>query len=489
MRPFRVILALVLAAGSAFAQTGSPGQGATAAAASPAAQPEVPFVSRLRAEVVESGIRLTWKDSPDVVGTCLIYRSAAPITAQNLGSATLAGTVGSGVETWVDTPPDANPYFYAVVMQDARGTRYPLAIPYRNVTGEAVALAPGQPAVPAEEAASPPAATAPTPSTTQTAAVPAPAAPAAAAPSAPAPAAAAPQPAAGSARPSAAPPPPAGEPARITGIAATLAPSGDAVTVTFASSNPARDLLLFWSSAPIATPLDLLSAGSATTLDPGTTRYVLPAAPGSSYWFAVLDAGLYRVGQTPLVQGFNTTSTPVEVPGQAALAGSGSRRVSPLPTLGVSLGSASGSPDAGSDIAALPAPEPVSAATEAAIQQLLKDAGQAPKPAPSPAFLPGDQGAQSGAGADGLVDIVQGSFSHGDMGGAQQKLLGYLSVPRSQQAAARARFYLGQSDWFLGKTREALLEFLSASELYYQESQPWIDAALETLEAEDSVGR
>jgi hypothetical protein len=479
MRPFRVILALVLAAGSAFAQTGSPAQGATAAAASPAAQPEVPFVSRLRAEAVESGIRLTWTDSPDVVGTCLIYRSAAPITAQNLGTATLAGTVGSGVETWVDTPPDATPYFYAIVMQDARGTRYPLAIPYRNVTGAAVALAPAQPAVAAAPAAS----------TTQTAAAPAPAAPAAVAPSAPAPAVAAPQPTAAAARPSAASLPPAGEPARITGIAATLSPGGDAVTVTFASSNPARDLLLFWSSAPIATPLDLLSAGSATTLDPGTTRYVLPAAPGSSYWFAVLDAGLYRVGQTPLVQGFNTTSTPVEVPGQAALAGSGSRRVPPLPTLGVSLGSAAGSPDAGSDVAALPEPRPVSAATEAAIQQLLKDAGQAPKPAPSPAFLPGDQGAQSGAGSDGLVDIVQGSFSHGDMGGAQQKLLGYLSVPRSLQAAARARFYLGQSDWFLGMTREALLEFLSASELYYQESQPWIDAALETLEAQDSVGR
>ena len=39
---------------------------------------------------------------------------------------------------------------------------------------------------------------------------------------------------------------------------------------------------------------------SATQLDPGTTRYLMPALPVLDYWFAVLDAGLYKIGQAPL---------------------------------------------------------------------------------------------------------------------------------------------------------------------------------------------
>ncbi len=464
-----VTIALAVASGAAAQQ---------AVTADPAGQPEVPFVSRLRAEASDGGIRLTWKDSPDVVGTCLIYRSPSEITAQTIATATLAGKVESGVESWVDTPPDGTPYFYAVVMQDAAGVVYPLLVPFRNVTTTAVAVAAAEPSpAAASEAASPPvpqAAAAVPPASAPEAAEITPA-PAAATTAAPAPAAPSPVPLG------------ADIPARITAIAAALSAAGDAVTVSFASSNPSRELLLFWSSTPFAGSSDLLRAASVAPLDPGTTRYVLPVLPASTYWFAVLDAGLYKVGQFPLVQGLNATTAAIKVPSKSEAspiaAAASTRRVLQLPSLTLDLRAATGDSEPGA--LELPPVTPVSAATSRAIDLLLQAAGQKPSVARVPTILDSDKAPQAAGEAAQLLEIVQGSFRLNDMGGAEQRLLGFLSVPRSAQAAAHARFYLGQSYWFQGRTRDALLEFLTASDFYAAESQPWIDAALQKLEAQD----
>jgi len=68
------------------------------------------------------------------------------------------------------------------------------------------------------------------------------------------------------------------------------------------------------------------------------------------------------------------------------------------------------------------------------------------------------------------------------MATAQQKLGDFLSLPRKPELNARARFYLGQIDYFQGEARDALLEFLTAQEFYYQECAPWIDACYASLE-------
>jgi len=478
-----VTIALVLASGPVFPQAA--GSAATTGQSSASVpQPEVPFVSRLAAEAVAGGVKLSWKDSPDVVGTCLVYRSPSQITAQTLDAAILAGKVDSGVQSWVDTPPDGNTYFYAIVMEDARGVRYPLLVPFRNVTAFAVAMNPAKPpATPGMVAEAAPASAAPVPSTAPAStspAVAAGAAPGPAVPTAKAPAAVAPASTSSS------------EPARISGIAAALSDAGDAVTVSFATSNPDRDLLLFWSSAPIAVPADLLRAATAAPLDPGRTRFVLPALPGASYWFAVLDAGLYKIGQSPLVQGFNTTAAPVIVPvrpGETSIASAApSSRDRPLPNLAVPFGVQSGLPSSDAGAPALPPVQPVAAATEKAIRLLLQEAGGRAPAAPTPKVLDSDLGTPSSNETGQLLEIVQGSFRLGDMGGTQRKILGFLSLKRSPQLAAHARFYLGQSYWFQGMPRQALLEFLASSDFYYRESQPWIDAALNTLGRLDSEG-
>jgi TolA-binding protein len=130
----------------------------------------------------------------------------------------------------------------------------------------------------------------------------------------------------------------------------------------------------------------------------------------------------------------------------------------------------------------LPAARPISEATKksiAALQQSL--AGTAQK-VPRPHVLPSDVTPTPGGELARLQNIVQGPFLSGDMTGAQQKLQAFLSLPRKPELGARARFYLGQVDYFQGKARDALLEFLAAQDFFYQESAPWIDACYELLE-------
>ncbi len=234
--------------------------------------------------------------------------------------------------------------------------------------------------------------------------------------------------------------------------------------------------------------MDLLKSTSTAPLDPGTNRYVLAALPDTSYWFAVLDAGLYKIGQVPLVQGFNVTSQPVRVPARSgpASAASAVRRAQPLPSLDPGFGVQDGLEIGASDAPVLPAVKSVSPATEKAIAWLLEAAGTGAAPQQALSVLPGDaDAAAANSEAGQLLSIVQGTFRQNDMSGTQQKLLAFLSLPRAAALEAHARYYLGQSYYFQGQTLAALLEFLQAEDSYYVESQPWIDAALAKLEVQD----
>jgi hypothetical protein len=397
---------------------------------SPAGQSEganfAPFASRLKAEVIDYQVKLTWKDSPDVKGLYVVYRSQEEITSQSFSKAFLLAKVDAGVEFFIDTPPDQKGYFYAVIVQDAAGTLYPVLIPYRNKTSAAAA---GQTAAPEEKLA-----------------------------------------------------------ARISGIKATISSAGDGVDVTFTSSSPARDLLLFWGTAPLSTPEDLLSSTSTTQLDPGTTRYFLPVFPGVDYWFAVLDAGLYKIGKTTLVSGVNTTTAPVQIPvaaGRIAPSLPAVRRPMPLPSLAVTLGVQSGQQLTGPLLPALPDETLVSAATERSISLLMQNIQQPPLKERARQVLPSDATPMPGGELALLQAIVAGPFSSGDMAGASRSLIDFLRLPRAAPVEARARYYLGQTYYLQGRTRDALMEFLLSEDYFYPEAQDWLDACFERLRLTD----
>jgi len=404
--------------------------GAAAAPTAPPASPETTtvFVSRLKAEPVGYQVKLSWVDSPDLVGACVVYRSEAEITSQNLPTATVVGMVPTGTGSFIDTPPDRRGWYYAVLIRDKAGNLYSLVVPFRNKTSAPVSV---QTTAPEEQLA-----------------------------------------------------------AQVTGIRAVPTASGDAIEVTFTLSSRTRDLLLFWGPKAFTRSEDLLSATKTTPLDPGTTRYVLPVLPGIDYWFAVLDAGMFKLGQAPLAKGANTTAYPVQLQVTTShglpAPPPASRRGIPLPSLAIIRGVQSGQEIGGTDVADLPQPQQVSDDTRQAIDALRKDLPGASASALKPRVLPSDSTPTPGGELARLQDIVLGPFQAEDWGGAQGKLLDFLSLPRATDLADRASFYLGQVYFFQGKARDALLEFLDAQDTFYQESAPWIDACFQALEKSDS---
>ncbi len=386
-----------------------------------AAQPLAPFVSRLHAEVVDYQVKLTWKDAPDVKGTYLVYRGSQPLTADTLPKAQLLGEVASGVELYVDTPPDLSPYYYGVLLKDDSGKVYPLFIQFRNITTSPTAVLVTAP----ENALA----------------------------------------------------------ATVTAIKAV--PAADGISVTFQSTSAARDLILFRSTAPMNTLDDLLGSTAALQLDPGTTRYLCPALPGVDYWFAVLDAGTYKLGKAPLVPGANSTVAATQLPLPAGLGTASaftSQRSLPLPTLVFPFDVRTGQAVSDADLPPMPSPRKVSSATEKAIGLLLQRITP-PALAPlKPELLASDATPSPDGELAMLQGIVEGPLMGGDMMAAEKGLLDFLSLHRAADREARARFYLGQTYYFEDRPRDALLEFLMCEDTLYQDVQRWEDACFARLE-------
>ena len=90
---------------------------------------------------------------------------------------------------------------------------------------------------------------------------------------------------------------------------------------------------------------------------------------------------------------------------------------------------------------------------------------------------------QSGGGGEeyALRSIVSGYFSKGSYAEAVRQFTLYLSLPRSDANAAKARFYRGQAEALVGSYREAFFDLLQSQESYHIESSAWIDYILEEL--------
>ncbi|MCL2008501.1 MAG: hypothetical protein FWG77_10495 [Treponema sp.] len=76
-----------------------------------------------------------------------------------------------------------------------------------------------------------------------------------------------------------------------------------------------------------------------------------------------------------------------------------------------------------------------------------------------------------------LAMLVRHSFGLRDWERAKLELILFLSVPRSHETRARARFYLGQCMYFLHEPQEGLFEFLTIQDRFPEETAIWIQAA------------
>ncbi|GAB1481214.1 hypothetical protein MASR2M78_00290 [Treponema sp.] len=383
-----------------------------------------PFVTRLSAELRDSSIRLTWKDSTDASGPLFVFRSreafSTPLTDDWIA------TVPYGAQSFIDRPPEAGRWYYLSQPSAADSTRYDILLPYGNLAAadakkeEIVqSIQNGSEAKPATSGST-----------------------------------------------------------LFSGIAAKN--SGDAVIISFISKSLEATALLYRSAQPLLRTQDLLDAvivQASAALSP----FIDYPVPGIPYYYALIAENELRTGNITFIVGENSTRGSVEVPsGRYRLGLPGPQdnlRSMPLPLVSIEaalpytlsenqypLSSSSLSPEA-----------------TKAIAELFPTNGNKNGREKKARVFPQDLQAPAGGEEYTLRFIVQDTFARRDWKNAATQLSSFLSLPRTSSTEARARFYLGQSYYFLGRPQESLFEFLLVKSQYPIEADEWVQAILPKL--------
>ncbi|WP_461247672.1 tetratricopeptide repeat protein [Treponema sp. R6D11] len=380
-------------------------------------------VSQVSAEARNNLIRLTWVDSPDALGPVYIFRSSMPFSG-SVPANIRPVTVKYGEQYYIDDSDDMENIYYFVAASDISGRRYDVIIPRVNSTMASVSGA-GVSALGAvdeiilenEPQALPPI-----------------------------------------------------DP--IQGIfGLTARPDGEKVLITFNVNGPRKNAVLYRSTRPVKEPLDLLNA---VMVQSGiNSPFVDYPVPGLSYYYALIYEAEISGGSMGITPGINATISAVNVSGGRST----ERTLRPMPLPAMTLNNALPEgyflPEATSSV-------PLSDSASKIIRSTPVPE-KAPLEQRKPRIFTVDLQAPAGGEDSALFDIISESFVKRDWEKARIGLLHYLSLPRSKDVEARARFYLGQTLYFTGNYRGALFEFLSIKATHPVEANMWIDSTLAAL--------
>ncbi len=380
-----------------------------------------PFVSNLEATADNNRVVLTWNDSVDPIRYYRIYTKKEPFTRENSDGAELIAHVEPGVEAYSHYPDSTEARYYAVLAVDEENREYPLYIPFRNITSDAVSVS--------------------TIASLQERAT------------------------------------------EITDINARV--SGEVVYLTYTSSEPDRPIVVYRNSSPITGSEMISSStlvASFRNSEGSVTDFPLPAL---EYYYLVLDRELLEQGAPVVLPGENSTVSPVSVSlSSVSSPASAVRnvRTRPLPFLTLQRSVQSGEYLASYEKHSLPDYKTLSDAGEETVRRLFRSLDQAGEPTPlEPSVFTIDKSPGEVPEALLLSSIVRGAFMEGEWKNAEKELANFLAVRRSAVIEARAHHYMGQVYYFQEKFREAFYEFLFSREEYRKESDLWIDSALTML--------
>ena len=386
-----------------------------------------PLVSRLQVEQRGNFVGLFWVDSPDVRGPVYIYRSTTPFERSEPRTGLRIAELPHGAQSHVDEIEMGETdiiLYYFVVASDEMGQIFDIPIIYGNTRSILI------PAAPFGVAPAPP---------------PAPQEPA---------------------------PVPVAIPPGISSL--RTATDGGRVIITFTQSPGTSGAILYRSVTPIRQTADL---SGALIIQIGITSpfadYPVPGIP--FYYAVILEEDLIR-GTVGIIPGHNVTIAPVEV---ASLDPADGRRMRPMPLPLLSARYATALLNAH---ARTPPPRELSPLAIKALAEVPARPAAAETALKRPRVFASDLAAHpAGSEAFALSSIVTGPFAARNWDAARDELIRFLSLPRSPDAQARARFYLGQSYYFMYRPRDALFEFLAIQDRFPAEAMAWIQASLAML--------
>jgi len=377
----------------------------------------IPYVSQIRVESRNNLIRLTWLDSPDARGPVYIYRSVRPF-AGSIPANIRPVVVRYGEQYYIDDSDDMENVYYFVAASDLTGRRYDIILPRIN----SISLIPGQTSQ--ESVAS-----------------------------------------SEFELPSADP---------IQGISNLRAvQDGERVIITFRTQGPRRNAILYRSMTQIRNPQDLLNAVIVQSgIDSPFVDFPVPV-PGLEWYYAVIYEDEVASGNMGIRPGINATSTAVTVTSEQTP----ERPLRPIPLPVLTLRNTM--PDS-HFMTEIPEQAPLSTVSENILRD-TKMPAKVPLTLKRPRVFAVDLVAPTGGEESALFQIITEFFVTFQWEAARISLQHYLSLPRSRDIEARARFYLGQTLYYTGNHRAALMEFLKIRSIHAAEANSWIEAVLSAM--------
>jgi len=245
---------------------------------------------------------------------------------------------------------------------------------------------------------------------------------------------------------------------------------GDRVTITFDMSDRSKSAILYRSSQPVRVPLDLLNA---VIVQSGIrSPFTDSPVPGISWYYAIIHEDEIQRGDVKIRSGVNATVSAITIYSDQAK----ERSLRPIPLPLMTLNNAVES----HFITEIPNQIPLNPVSS----NLLRETDM-PRKKPivlrNPRVFSVDLVAPTGGEDSALFQIIMEYFVKFEWEKAQVRLEHYLSLPRSKEIEARTRFYLGQTLYYAGNYKEALMEFLSFRTHYLAEANVWIDAVLSAI--------
>jgi len=248
----------------------------------------------------------------------------------------------------------------------------------------------------------------------------------------------------------------------------TAAQDGDRIIITFDSGETWRNAILYRSTQPINHVQDLLNA--VIIHHGAVSPSVDLPVPGILFYYAVIFEDEIASGSMGIKPGINATISAVTLHSDTL-----ERAMRPIPLPALSAGI-----EGGFFITEIPNQIPLSAES-----LNMLSVSQMPQKAPlelkRPRVFSVDLIAPIRGEESALFQIIAEYFTKFDWENSRINLQHYLSLPRSKEAEARARFYLGQSLYYSGYYRDALMEFLAFRSYNSGEANKWIDAVLTAM--------
>lgn len=380
-----------------------------------------PFVSRIKATAQGPNIIITWRDfRGEGLYTYQVYRYTEEITGDNFKNTEFLGEIEAGKQSFVDTPLRLEQFYYLVLAKNNAGEVQKFFILYRNKTSDGTRV---ERLITEEELAT-----------------------------------------------------------VISDLHAAVQDE-TSIVITFKSSKPERNLILFRSTSPIKKLSDLINAATVSSFLGVMDRVQDYPVPGVEYYYALVDAELFKLGKVVLSAGESTTTYSVEIPftgQQYELTEEVAGRSLPLPlfVLGSEI-------ESGTSLSAIFTPPPkkqeLSTDTTFAVTRLENFLGITKPEPPEPVILEIDTVEAFTGEEFTLQSILKGPFREREWEEVEDLMKRFLSINHSDLVEARAHFYLGQALYFQGKYKHSFMEFLLAENKYYVDVQPFRDTLYREL--------